>query len=833
MSRVRVVLSVALASVVASDASLAQDAPAAPETKVALVGQVRDALAGSPVPHATVAAGDVASWSDAGGRFELALAPGSWTLRVSAEGYVPWSSAIEVGGDDGSLDVLLAPAARFHEEVVVSTAAPSVAPSRRPVEAEEVAGIAGAAEDVFRALQTLPGAAPANELQGRLAVRGGSPDENLTLLDGVELHNPYRLQGIVGAFHPATVARYELQAGSPDPRHGDRLSSSLIVVTRDGTPSERLAGSAALSLSDASLLLEGRLPGSSDAAWLVAARRTYYDLIAARFVDGALPSFGDVYAKLSWRPAAGRRLSLLALRGGESTDLLFGNDPAGFEDRLVGSASHALAAATLFAELGQDGWARSVVSWYRTADDLDLVGDLDDPARRSAGGALVARTLDLSFARRVRIRDLAFRQQLGRRVSPRHLLELGAELHRLATRWSWSLPGGRNEYLPNGSSMWGGSGLPSSYDVAQGATRFGAYLIGLFTPAGPWVVEPSLRLDHGGLNGRTVLLPRLAASRRLSATSRLRASIGRQAQGPGYEKTLHADYFVQLDERTAAALEHERSWQAALGLERDLSPQWSLSGEAYYRRLDRLVVGRLETDVERGARVARYDFPGALRDQVPTAPLITTWPVNGGRGSAYGVEALLRRSRRAGARLRGWISYTYGVARREAYGRVFPHDYDRRHTLALAGTTRLGRRFEVSLSGRVASGIPRTPPVGPRVAAVPDAADRDRDRDREELVPERDAEGRLVYTVDRGGVLNLNGARLPPYARLDARLGYRPSQTGRFWLYLDVINVLGIDNPGFLESTLGPGAAGEPPRVVEMPRGSLPRLPSLGVHVSF
>lgn len=69
-------------------------------------------------------------------------------------------------------------------------------------------------DNIFRALQTLPGIAATEEFGSRLAVQGGTPDQNLTIMDGVEIHNPYRLLGLTRAFNPETVEKFELSAGA-------------------------------------------------------------------------------------------------------------------------------------------------------------------------------------------------------------------------------------------------------------------------------------------------------------------------------------------------------------------------------------------------------------------------------------------------------------------------------------------------------------------------------------------------------------------------------------------------------------------------------------------
>ncbi len=147
---------------------------------------------------------------------------------------------------------------------------------------------------------------------------------------------------------------------------------------------------------------------------------------------------------------------------------------------------------------------------------------------------------------------------------------------------------------------------------------------------------------------------------------------------------------------------------------------------------------------------------------------------------------------------------------------------------------RVAERFELSTTLRVASGFPYTPVVGLRVAAVPDVDDQDHDGSTADLVPQRDAAGRLVYTLDRGGLSNLNSAYRPLFARLDLRATFSPKgRKGRWLFYLEVINLLNRKNPGSVETTLAYDPNSDRPRPTNQYGGSLPRLPSFGVRFRF
>ena len=96
-------------------------------------------------------------------------------------------------------------------------------------------------------------------------------------------------------------------------------------------------------------------------------------------------------------------------------------------------------------------------------------------------------------------------------------------------------------------------------------------------------------------------------------------------------------------------------------------------------------------------------------------------------------------------------------------------------------------------------------------------------------------EGNLIYAVDYGGVENLNSGRLPYYARVDLRATTyrRGGPTGRWSLYMEVINLLGRDNPVELESRLEHDPGSNLPRLFEVAAQGFPRIPTFGFRLRF
>jgi hypothetical protein len=809
--------------------AIAMDGSAAEGRRI--VGVVRDAGTRAPIAVARVEVGDRVATTDANGAFEVEVAAGPARLTVAAPGFQ--ESTVTVDEADAPIEITLTPRARFREQVDVTADPPADQPAVLPLRPRQVLTVAGAADNVFRVLQTLPGVAATEEFGSRLSVRGGTPDQNLTVMDGVEIHNPYRLFGLTSAFNPETVEHFELTAGGFGAKYGDRLSSLLIVENRPGARDRGFTGSSALSVTDANVVAEGPLPAHAAGSWLLTARRTYYDLVAERFVDTDLPSFNDVQGSVRWDAGGGRFLSVSGMRSREDTDATFDDDTTHERGDFVTRARNDLASARFHAPFGTRLTSDTVAAWYENTDLLDVNAFVQNTSQRTnAPGDQAFGMADVIFDRTIAVRDLSLRQNVAWRAG-QHTVESGLELHRLATRVEFAISGDRNPSEGNGSSVRGGAGLPDQLDSPLDSTRGGAWLQDRLQATGDLAIEPGLRLDWSDVNRRATLSPRLAASLRLDASTRLRAAGGLFTQSPGYEKLVQSDYLIDLSGGRALDLDSERAVHAILGLERDLSPGMLLRVEAYWKRFSRLVVGGLETEDERLARVARYDFPAVYADSVPVEPIVTSRATNDGRGRAYGFDVYAARNA-PDARLTGWASYTYGRAERTSYGQTYPLEYDRRHAATVVASFRAGARFDLSLTGRFASGFPRTPVVGLRVAATQDTGDLDGDGDRTELVPKRDAQFRPFWETDLGGVSNLSSARLPAFARVDMRATWRPrGAAGRWQVYLDVINLLNHHNAGVIEPSLRYEPGSDRPTVVEERSAGIPFLPSVGVRFRF
>ena len=813
---------------------LAQPAQPAPAER-RIAGVVLHAETRTPLPDAAVTAAALRTVTDSEGRFALSVPAGVILIEASAAGFYPLSTQIDVTVSDATdTELLLVPRSGFTATVDVVAAPPPVAaPSAVVVAPADVLRTPGALDNVFRTLQTLPGVSATEEFSSRLAVRGGAPDQNLTVMDSVEIHDPYRLYGLTSAFNPETISRFELATGGFSVKYGDRLSSLLVIENREGTRRERLDGSASLSITDANLVLEGGMPKGANGSWLLSARRTYYDLVASKVADQEFPRFADFQVKGIWELAPGRTLSVFGLRSRQDAALDIDSDDARGE--FNDETSNDLASVQLLARFGRSGRSHTAVAYSNSSSSFGVNAAFENRSQRpNTPDEDAVDVANIVFERALRVRDVSLRQEVDWTVGP-HMFEIGGELHQLRTELSFDITGDRNPNAANGSSQEGGAGLPDSLRSLRDVTRGGVWLLDRWQAAPALALEAGIRLDRSGINRDAQLSPRVMATWSLDSRTRLRTAAGRYTQSPGYEKLVQSDYVLDLTGNNAARLRSEQAVQVSAGVERDIAGTATLRVEGYYKTSSRLLVGRLEPERERQERLAEYDFPAELAWSVPVDPIITSTPTNDGRGRAYGFDVFLSRTTApASARVRGWASYTWGRARRDSYGRVYPFEYDRRHAASAVASYRLSDRWELASTIRLASGFPRTPPLGVRVASEADADDRDGDGNVQELVPAVDGGGLLIYSVNVGGVDNLNTGRLPLFARVDLRATWRPrGARGRWELYAEVINLLNRQNAGALEPELEYDPTSDRPKIVEQRDQSIPLLPTIGLRFNF
>lgn len=136
----------------------------------------------------------------------------------------------------------------------------------------------GGEPDVIKAFQLMPGVAGGTEGTSGLYVRGGSPDQNLFLLDNVPLYYVSHIGGFISTFDPAMINSVKLYKSNFPGQYSGRLSSIIDVRMRDGNRNKR-SGEVAVGLLSTKLQFDGPMKKDSSWTYLISARRFNLDII--------------------------------------------------------------------------------------------------------------------------------------------------------------------------------------------------------------------------------------------------------------------------------------------------------------------------------------------------------------------------------------------------------------------------------------------------------------------------------------------------------------------------------------------------------------------------
>ena len=209
------------------------------------------------------------------------IAEGSYTLIVSYIGYEVLNKNIIITGSDAQmLDLVLKAQAVSLSEVDVTAERIqrkyNITSSQINLSPRILKAAPALAEpDLFRTIQALPGVLTTSEFSTGLVIRGGNTDQNLILLDGITVYNPSHLGGVFSNFIVDGVKEANLIKGGYSAEYGGRLSAVLNVLSREGNRN-KFDGKVSVSLLSTQTTLEGP---SYNGAWLISARRTYFDQI--------------------------------------------------------------------------------------------------------------------------------------------------------------------------------------------------------------------------------------------------------------------------------------------------------------------------------------------------------------------------------------------------------------------------------------------------------------------------------------------------------------------------------------------------------------------------
>ncbi len=271
-------------------------------------GLVRDADSGLPLSGAnlllTDSLGQAAAAASTGddGRYALRVAAqGRFEVRVTFVGYAPLTDSLMIEAEVTEYDVRLRPASAFMDEVVIETVSrgdENFSAGLTRIDAQDLRRVPtpDVSFDLAGYLQTRPGVVTTGDRGGGLFVRGGTPTQNLILLDGIPVFQPFHIVGFFSAFPADNIAWVDVYAGGFPAQFGGRVSSVVDIATRNGDTSNYQA-SASIAPFLSGIRLE--IPMAQERASLVVSlRESVIDIVSEDLLGEDLPfRFGDRFAK--------------------------------------------------------------------------------------------------------------------------------------------------------------------------------------------------------------------------------------------------------------------------------------------------------------------------------------------------------------------------------------------------------------------------------------------------------------------------------------------------------------------------------------------------------
>lgn len=604
--------------------------------------------------------------------------------------------------------------------------------------------------DVIKSIQLLPGVQSGSEGSSGLYVRGGSPDQNLILLDGAPVYNASHLFGFFSIFNSDAVKNIKLIKGGFPARFGGRLSSVLEINMKEGNNQE-FNGQVSIGLIASRIMLEGPLK-KGKSSYIISARRTYADLIAKPFLDkddNGGYYFTDLNAKMNHMLSNQNRLYLSLYAGLDkfyfrSKETLNGETSQENGNLRWGNITSTLRWNKLF---NKKLFSNTTVlySKYRFTVEVE---------EESKNRSILSESYLLKYVSG--IEDWSARIDFDFRPNPSHYIKFGGT----ATTHKFS----------PGAAQFKAAGLDiTALDTLIAPTKTQNAIETNFYIEDDLKFSDRLKANLGlhyslfSTEGKQYisLQPRLSA-RFLVSNWALKVSYATMSQyihllsnaGIG----LPTDLWVPATNK----VKPQGSKQIALGLARSLKDkQYELSVETYYKTMDNLI---------------------GYKDGAEFLGLDTDWQnkIEVGSGRSYGLEIFVQKKR---GRTTGWLGYTLSWTDRLFenlnFGNRYPYRYDRRHDIAVVFNHQLSKGVELSGTWIYGTGNAISIPVATYPTAV---------------LPNtfRFFDGTVDYLPDR------NGVRMRSYHRLDLAIRFikRKNSNERVWT-IGIYNAYSRKNPFF------------------------------------
>lgn len=736
--------------------------------KFTISGYVTDSQSGEKLISARVFDPErkQGSLTNAYGFYSITTEGGAVALNCSYIGFQPFNAAFTLRRDT-MIHIALQPEG-VEMETVEITGEKDIAESSQmstidvPVEMiQKIPALMGEV-DVIKALQLLPGVQGGSEGSTGFYVRGGGPDQNLMLLDGVPVYNVSHLFGFFSVFPADAISNVSLIKGGFPARYGGRLSSVIDISLKDGNMKE-WHGEGSVGIIASKLTVQGPL-WKDKTSIMVSGRRTYIDLLTKPIIlaatDGATSAgyyFYDGVGKINHRFNDRNRLYLSFYGGNDKAAANntytenFGNTEYTSDTRFKlfwGNKIAALRWNHLFND-------RLFANFTATYSTFKFGVGADASNSETTSGQTIRDRFALNYDSA--IRDWTAKADFDWFASPNHLVRFGTY-------------GINHKFTPGVSNIV--IETPGySVDTVLGSTPIPAWEMGVY-------IEDDFKIGNRqkvnvGLHGSGFLVdgsfykslqPRLSYRLLVDPNWAVKASFTTMYQYIHLLTNANVGLPTDLWVPATESIRPQSAWQGAAGVARSFQDLGlELTVEGYYKYMQGLV------EYKEGAAFLAENSDWQTK-------------VVQGDGWSYGGEFLLQKKH---GKSTGWVGYTLSWTNRQFEelnnGNVFPFKYDRRHDLSFVFMHEFSKRVDCGLTWVYGTGSATTLPVSMYQSTGLNQLNL------------------LGYPNVIDHISERNGFRLRPYHRLDlsVNLHKEHKKWSRTWSF-SVYNAYSRRNPYFV-----------------------------------
>lgn len=558
--------------------------------------------------------------------------------------------------------------------------------------------------DVLRALSMNPGVVGGSEGMLGMYVRGGSPDQNLILLDEVPVYNPYHLYGLFGTFNSDIVKSAQMFRGTIPTEYGGRLSSAINIQSLDGNPN-RWTGSVTLGVLSAKFHLQG--PILKDKTTLVISGRNSLLDFLTQPIAVALKNdsnsvnnyrFRDLNLKIIHRFSAKNVLTFSVFENLDRASFISSNftnkNNADIFQRNEQSNYWGNQLASLKWELSPNPRTRISLKSYTTSYAYTIYNDYYFSARFRSDTQ--SNVLNYSAYKTSNdIHDVATKFKIEKVLSKQLTLKLGAEYiyHNFN-------PGSRQIITLidsiNRNILY--------RDKSVQTPEVNAFLQLNFSSSNRWYLDAGIRGSYFGMgDGQYYILPEPRANIRYRMNSKnwLKLSASQNIQFFHLLNNIAIGLPSDIWVPSTTKFRPSSAQQLAIGFTRT-QPQWQLSAELFTKKFYHLL---------------------EYKDNALYLSSILNWEetITQGNGQTEGAEFLIEKTT---GKFTGWASYTVMNNSRTFQelnsGNPFPARYDRRHNLYVVAMYSLNSNVQLSANWVYNSGFAYTLPIGAYLSPTPD-----------------------------------------------------------------------------------------------------------------